>query len=214
MFQHMNPKNWLYILPATFVIIFLIGALPGYLDEKKTSFEINDEVLPVNNSTNVKSEVNSAPNSERKERSPINQKITIDTTAGKNDTVWKAFRRKPSTKAWKAFFDIKYEHKGAYGYYPKFTAKHWQFHNKVIELNGYMYPLTEAKNQTFFMLSFYPLKQCFFCGGAGPESIVEVNSPKGIRLSSKRIKVKGKLTLNTKIPERLFYILDNATIAN
>ena len=214
MFQHMNPKNWLYILPAAFAIIFLISALPRYFDDKQSSFNVDEDALLVNNQTNEKPDLNQTQSFENKGSNPVNQKITIDTTAGKNDTVWKAFRRKPSSEAWKAFFDIKYEHKGAYGYYPKFKAKHWRFHNKEIELLGYMYPLTEAKNQTFFMLSFYPLKQCFFCGGAGPESIVEVNSPKGIRLSSKRIKVKGKLTLNTKIPERLFYILDNATIVN
>ncbi|WP_157558543.1 hypothetical protein [Microscilla marina] len=74
-------------------------------------------------------------------------------------------------------------------------------------------PLPEDKNQPFFMLSYFPIQQCFFCGAASPESIVGANSPKGIRLDGKRLKIKGKLTLNTKNPEHLFYILNEATRA-
>ncbi len=204
----MNPKNWLYILPVAFAGIFLLGALPRFFQSNHSpslTSEGDSLILPEAESTEELPEAQNTIPSDSV--CPVNPADTI----AKGDTLWKAFKRKPQSSAWKAFFDIKYEHKGAYGYYPKFTAKHWQFHNKEIELMGYMYPLTEDKKQTFFMLSFYPIQQCFFCGGAGPESIVEVNSYKGIRLNSKRIKVKGKLTLNTKVPERLFYILDNAT---
>ena len=209
----MNPKNWLYILPVAFACIFLLGALPRFF-QSNTSSSLIDEgdslILPESQTSEKLSEIevqNTTPNDSV---CPINP---VDSIA-KADTLWKAFKRKPQSSAWKAFFDIQYEHKGAYGYYPKFTAKHWQFHNKEIELAGYMYPLTEDKKQTFFMLSFYPIQQCFFCGGAGPESIVEVNSPKGIRLNSKRIKIKGKLVLNTQTPERLFYILNDAVVAD
>ncbi|OJJ21748.1 hypothetical protein BKI52_14700 [marine bacterium AO1-C] len=209
--QNLKLKNWLFSLPVAFACIFLIGALPRFFQSKasSTSIEEKDSLSSIENEAMA-----NLPQAQNETPKDSVCPITPSDTAAKEDTLWKAFRRKPSSKAWKAFFDIKYDHKGAYGYYPKFQAKHWQFHNKEIELSGYMYPLTQDKKQTFFMLSFYPIQQCFFCGGAGPESIVEVNSPKGIQLSSKRIKIKGKLTLNTKIPERLFYILDNATSIN
>ncbi len=205
----MNPKNWLYILPISFVCLLLIGAFPRLFQPKASPVSNNEEgiVIKPENNSDADLPEETQPNDSV---CPINP----EDSASKADTLWKAFKRKPQSKAWKAFFDIEYEHKGAYGYYPKFKAQHWQFHNKAIELSGYMYPLTQDKKQTFFMLSFYPIQQCFFCGGAGPESIVEVNSPKGIRLSSKRIKIKGKLMLNTKIPERLFYILNDATTIN
>ncbi len=121
-----------------------------------------------------------------------------------------AYQAPIESKIWKDLLDIKYESSGAYGYLPNFTSKHKAWHNKTIELEGYMYPLDNEKIQKFFMLSYFPIQTCFFCGGAGPESIVEINSPKGIALQSQRIKLKGKLRLNTEEPERLFYILDDA----
>lgn len=194
----MNSTKWLAILAIIFAGILLIKVFPQFMQAKKTETFVTsvDTTRILNESISLDS-------------SKVDTAVSISQPAIQ-DTLWKAFRRKPQSKAWKAFFDIQYEHKGAYGYYPKFKPKHWQFHNQIIEVKGYMYPLNSDKKQTFFMLSFYPIQQCFFCGGAGPESIIEVNSSQGIRLSSQRIKVKGKLTLNTTIPERLFYILDEA----
>ncbi|EAY26489.1 hypothetical protein [Microscilla marina] len=201
----MNPKHWLYILPISLVVVLIIINF--------TRVSVSQEVSAYTPAKKVASKV-------EKTRKPPGKPV-IDTvkltdtarTVGQRlpeDTLWQAFKPKLKAGIWKAFFDIQYEHKGVYGYYPKFTAKHRKYHNQVVEISGYMYPLTEDRKQTFFMLSFFPIQQCFFCGGAGPESIVEVNSPKGIRLSSKRIRLKGKLVLNTKNPERLFYILNDA----
>lgn len=202
----MNPRIWLYILPLALVLLmFILSVFPKSASTTQPMAPASLKAVLVKEEVKNKEDI-------RQAKKPV----LTDTSLAPPppiDTLWKVFRRKPTSKFWKACFDIRYKHKGAYGYYPKFTAKHWKFHQKEIEVSGYMYPLDTEKKQTFFMLSFYPIQQCFFCGGAGPESIVEVNSPKGISLSSKRIKVKGKLRLNTKEPQRLFYILDDATEA-
>ncbi|MEO1653743.1 MAG: hypothetical protein AAFU64_09370, partial [Bacteroidota bacterium] len=101
---------------------------------------------------------------------------------------------------------------GVYGYVPNFSEQHYGLHNKTLVIEGYMYPLEESKLQKWFMLSYFPISTCFFCGAAGPESIVEVNSPKGIPQQNGKIKVEGILELNTKEPERLFYILQDARL--
>lgn len=204
----MNPRYWLYILPMALLGLFIVIRLTSASKQ-----EIKAYTSP-QKPTEVQKTVYAS-----KDKPTIDSVQLTDTARVANqptpkDTLWKAFRLQPSSGIWKAFFDIKYEHKGVYGYYPKFTAKHRKYHNQTVEISGYMYPLTEDKKQTFFMLSYFPIQQCFFCGGAGPESIVEINSPQGIRLNSKRIRVKGKLVLNTQNPERLFYILNNAVEVN
>lgn len=114
------------------------------------------------------------------------------------------------SEIWDQLLELDYQPMGVYGYIPSFTENHFQLNGKTLVLEGYMYPLDERKVQKWFMLSYFPISTCFFCGAAGPESIVEVNSPKGIPLQKGRVKVKGKMVLNTDNPERLFYIFNDA----
>ena len=113
---------------------------------------------------------------------------------------------------WSTLLDIEYETQGIYGYIPKFTHAHQLLHKKEVTIKGYMYPLEPYDTQQFFMLSANPLNACFFCGGSGPESVVEVNSPDGIPLKDHVVTIKGILNLNTEEPERLFYILNDAVL--
>ena len=62
------------------------------------------------------------------------------------------------------------------------------------------------------ILSSLPLAECFFCGSGGPETVMEVMLSNPIKYTSKRVKVRGKLTLNSKDPEKLMYILQDATL--
>lgn len=81
---------------------------------------------------------------------------------------------------------------------------------KEITLEGWMIPLDELRGKNYFVLSALPFANCFFCGGAGPETVIEVFSKKQIDFTEKKIKVKGTLTINGDDPLRLMYILNEA----
>ena len=60
-------------------------------------------------------------------------------------------------------------------------------------VKGYIIPLSGKKEQSHFMFSAYPYANCFFCGKAGPESVMEVftKDDKKIAYSDDPIKIKG-----------------------
>jgi hypothetical protein len=51
---------------------------------------------------------------------------------------------------------------------------------------------------------------CFFCGGAGPESVMEVYAKEAIKYTTEAIIIKGKLELNSNDVNQLMYILNDA----
>lgn len=53
---------------------------------------------------------------------------------------------------------------------------------------------------------------CFFCGGAGPETVMEVEATEGIKYSADAIIIKGIMKLNDKDINRLMYKLVNAKL--
>ncbi len=94
--------------------------------------------------------------------------------------------------------------------YPIFSEKIKALNGKEIELRGYMIPLEELQGQNFFVISAFPYNMCFFCGGAGPESVMEVNTIKEIPYSEKPITIKGILELNESDYNHMMYILNKA----
>ena len=54
---------------------------------------------------------------------------------------------------------------------------------------------------------------CYFCGGAGPETVAEVYAKDPIKYTTRRITIKGKLVLNNSGEiDKMFYILHDAKI--
>ncbi len=83
--------------------------------------------------------------------------------------------------------------------------------NQEVTLKGFMIPLDPLGTQ--YVLSRYPMANCFFCGGAGPESVVELRlHPKSFRryAMDETHTFKGKLILNEKNTASLNYIITNA----
>lgn len=80
-----------------------------------------------------------------------------------------------------------------------------------ISLTGYMMPV-DSKRSDYILLSSLPYANCFFCGGAGPETVVEVNLMEEISYTKKLIKIEGYLELNDQDPLHLFYILTGARL--
>lgn len=110
------------------------------------------------------------------------------------------------TDVWKTLMSVKSEQKRD-AHIPTFEAPQKALDGKQITITGYMYAYEEAPVHKFFMLSFYPVSMCYFCGGAGPESVIEVTMKKPIKATSRQITLKGTLKLNDTDRDRLFYIL-------
>ncbi|WP_228779812.1 hypothetical protein [Aquiflexum lacus] len=97
-------------------------------------------------------------------------------------------------------------------YIPVFSDKIKKLEGKVVEADGYIIPFEGMFKPEHIILSSLPLAECFFCGSGGPETVMEVMMKSPIKYTSKRVKVKGTLTLNDKDPEKLMYILTDAQL--
>jgi hypothetical protein len=66
---------------------------------------------------------------------------------------------------------------------------------KEIVLKGYILPVPSREGT--IILSAYPYSSCYYCGGAGPETVIEVHPQFPIiHRSNKPVILKGKLKLN------------------
>lgn len=90
---------------------------------------------------------------------------------------------------------------------PKFSKRLQSFDGKKIILKGYLIPLSEFGGKDEYMLSSLPFNTCFFCGGAGPETVVELQVKQSVKFTSARITVEGILVLNDNNPDHHMYIL-------
>jgi hypothetical protein len=120
--------------------------------------------------------------------------------------------------AWDAFAKTKFEPKyyekmGEYLFYPTFSAELKALVGKEITIQGFYVPFA-PEDGNYIVLSKYPMSQCFFCGGAGPESIVEVNFAKELIKFQidDLVTVKGKLKLNTDDMDHVNFILTDAVL--
>lgn len=116
---------------------------------------------------------------------------------------------------WKSLSEVSYKiSKDNFGelYVPVFSENIKKLEGKVVEAEGYIIPFEGMFKPTQIILSSLPLAECFFCGSGGPETVMEVMLTSPIKYTSKRVKVRGKLTLNTADPEKLMYILKDAQL--
>ncbi|WP_353777600.1 hypothetical protein [Winogradskyella sp. 3972H.M.0a.05] len=84
------------------------------------------------------------------------------------------------------------------------------YEGKEISIKGYF--LDIAGNGEIVLLSKQPMALCFFCGGAGPETIIELHfKEKPSFKTDQVIIVNGILELNADNVDRCNYILNNVT---
>ena len=97
---------------------------------------------------------------------------------------------------------------------PRISAVVDKLDGKEIEVEGYIIPLTGQVTQSHFMLSKFPQSTCFFCGKAGPETAMQVfmKDNKKVKISERKVRVKGTLLINPKDASSLLYTLENAII--
>jgi len=100
----------------------------------------------------------------------------------------------------------------AYYMVPKFGKKVSSLDGKEIQIRGYIIPVDIV--QDYYVLSANPYSSCFFCGQAGPESVMEIQLKKqvsGMRMDQ-ILTFKGKLRLNADDIYELNYILEDAVV--
>ncbi|MBA4302446.1 hypothetical protein SAMN03080617_03820 [Algoriphagus alkaliphilus] len=116
---------------------------------------------------------------------------------------------------WKSLAAVTYkisEDKFGELYVPVFSDEIKKLEGKEVEADGYIIPFEGMFKPEHIILSSLPLAECFFCGSGGPETVMEVMMASPIKYTSKRVKVRGKLTLNASDPEKLMYILKDARL--
>lgn len=122
------------------------------------------------------------------------------------------------TDGWAIFaktkFDAKYNEKaGEYFLYPTYPDELKALVGKEIDLEGYYLPIDVEGNQ-YVILSKFPYSQCFFCGGAGPESIAEIyfKTKPGKFEADQFIRIKGKLKLNENDIDHGNFMIEEAVL--
>ena len=112
-----------------------------------------------------------------------------------------------------ATFEVKMdEETQSYWLVPEFSDAVLFFDNETVIIEGYFIQMDSEEN--IHVLSRFPYSSCFFCGAAGPESIVELQMKDPIKSldMNKQLRVKGQFQLNSENQEHFNYILKNATI--
>lgn len=115
---------------------------------------------------------------------------------------------------WKTLEDVRIKNVTSDDGYPMevpvFGSKVKELQGSTIRLKGYIIPLQELRGQNYFVFSRYPFNLCYFCGGAGPETIIEVNSQREILFTEDLIELEGRFELNPSDPDHLMYRLREA----
>ena len=118
---------------------------------------------------------------------------------------------------WKTLDDVTFtdkysEEAQGYYYYPNFGSTVKALEGKQVFLTGYLLVIDPSKDA--YILSRNPYVSCFFCGGGGPESIVELklrpNHPQF--KMDQRVTILGTLELNYDDIYQCNYILQDAQV--
>ncbi len=123
----------------------------------------------------------------------------------------------PTKITWDTLRDVTFKKKWSaeesmFILYPTFGAKVTALKNKEVELTGYMIPVDVDTNM--YVLSANPFSACFFCGQAGPESVVQIKFKKTTKRfnTDDRVTVKGTFVTNADDINEMNYILTNAEV--
>ena len=117
-----------------------------------------------------------------------------------------------TTNTWKTLAKITYkkEFDELMGFkvdVPVFSQDIKDMAGKEISIKGYIIPVEGYKSHTEFIFSAFPYNMCFFCGGAGPETVMEVSAVEPVKYTAEQVEIRGKLELNDSDINRLMYIL-------
>lgn len=98
--------------------------------------------------------------------------------------------------------------------FPVFSSTLKSLNGQPVEVQGFLIPIDHTGKTV--ALSANPFAACFFCGNAGPSSVMILR----MKNSSTKVKtdayktIRGILKLNFNDPEEFYYILEDAVIIN
>ena len=123
------------------------------------------------------------------------------------------------SKMWKSLAKITYkkEYDEMLGFkvdVPVFSEEVQSLEGKEIKIKGYIIPVEGYKSHKEFIFSAFPYNMCFFCGGAGPETVMEIYASEPVKYTAEPVVLKGKLELNSSDINRLIYALNDATLVS
>lgn len=121
------------------------------------------------------------------------------------ESLWKTLAKITYKKEYDEFLGFKIDK-------PVFSEEIKALNGKEVTVKGFIIPVEGYKSHKEFILSAFPYSMCFFCGGAGPESVMEVTSVEPIEYSAESVVIKGKLKLNTDDVNKLMYSLSEARL--
>jgi len=124
---------------------------------------------------------------------------------------------------WKVMSKMEFEeeYNEEYGFdvpYPIFNDQVKALAGKQVTVEGYIIPLEVGDDHELLVLSKYPESTCFFCGMAGPETVVDVIPVRKIK--NRELNIQGKMTfkgtlkLNRDNLDHMNYMIVDAEIVN
>lgn len=123
----------------------------------------------------------------------------------KSENTWKTLSRITYKKEYDELMGFKIDK-------PVFGDKVKALEGKEVIIKGYIIPVEGYKSHKEFILSAFPYNMCFFCGGAGPETVMEVMASEPVKFQADAIYLKGILKLNPDDINRLMYFLEDAVL--
>lgn len=126
-----------------------------------------------------------------------------------------SIKAEPVKLSWEILRDVTFKKKwyaeeSVYMLYPTFGPSIQKLSGKTVDLTGYVLPVDIETNT--YVLSAFPYSACFFCGGAGPESVVSLKFKKADKKfkTDERHTFRGTFKLNADNIYELNYILADA----
>jgi len=126
-----------------------------------------------------------------------------DIVDSNDENVWKTLSKITYKKEYDEFLGFKIDK-------PVFADDVKNLEGEEVIVRGYIIPTEGYKSHTEFIFSAYPYNMCFFCGGAGPETVMEVEATEAVEYTAEQVMLKGKLKLNAEDINRLMYLLVDA----
>lgn len=107
------------------------------------------------------------------------------------------------------FSEVYNSTKEKWEYVPEFSKEVMDLNGKEVFVKGYIIPVDLSGE--LYALSAYPFSSCFFCGGAGPESVVglQLKKPKTYQTDD-IVTFTGTLRVSTDYESEFFYTLESA----
>jgi hypothetical protein len=118
---------------------------------------------------------------------------------------------------WEQLADVKFskryvKEQGIYFKFPRFGQSVLPLNGTQVSIKGYLLPFDAAND--VYVVSAKPMASCYFCGGSGPESIIELRfKTPNPRFKTDEIRtIKGILKTNPDDINHLCYIMEQAEV--